>query len=122
MPPERQPGFTTRALNVGDAERVAQRALSEPIYQVATFAFDDMEDFAAVGKSKISGGYLYSRWANPTVDALARTVASLEGADATACFASGMGAIHAAISSCAVAGDHVVAARQIYGGTVGLFQ
>lgn len=115
-------GFTTRAVHGGrTGDPVEQEPASIPIYQSATFIFDDMEQFAAVGKSKISGGYLYSRWANPTVDALARTVASLEGAEAAACFASGMGAIHAAVSSLARAGEHVVSARQIYGGTFGLF-
>jgi methionine-gamma-lyase len=115
-------GFTTRAVHKSrSSEPVVEEPASVPIYQAAPFIFSDMERFAAVGKAKISGGYLYSRWANPTVDALARTIASLEGAEATACFASGMGAIHAAVASCVAAGEHVVSARQIYGGTFGLF-
>jgi methionine-gamma-lyase len=115
-------GFTTRAVHASRAgEPVVQEPASVPIYQSAPFIFGDMEQFAAVGKSKISGGYLYTRWGNPTVEALARTVASLEGAEASACFASGMGAIHAAVASCVRAGEHVVSARQIYGGTYGLF-
>ncbi len=122
----REPGFTTRALGSPPSrdpqspEPVRETPLSEPIYQAATFAFDDIERFAAVGKSKISGGYLYSRWANPTVDALGRLVASLEGAEATACFGSGMGAIHGVFSALVASGDHIVAARQIYGGAFGL--
>jgi cystathionine beta-lyase/cystathionine gamma-synthase len=115
-------GFTTRAVHQSrTVEPVIEEPASVPIYQAAPFIFSDMERFAAVGKSKISGGYLYSRWANPTVDALARTIASLEGAEATACFASGMGAIHASVASCVAAGEHIVSARQIYGGTFGLF-
>src|SRR5436309_2278463 len=115
-------GFTTRAVHSSrSTEPVIEEPASVPIYQAAPFIFGDMERFAAVGKSKVSGGYLYSRWANPTVDALARTVASLESAEASACFASGMGAIHAAVASCVTAGEHVVSARQIYGGTYGLF-
>jgi len=115
-------GFTTRAVHKSrSGEPVVEEPASVPIYQAAPFIFNDMERFAAVGKAKISGGYLYSRWANPTVDALARTIASLEGAEATACFASGMGAIHASVASAVSAGDHVVSARQIYGGTFGLF-
>jgi len=115
-------GFTTRAVHSGRAhEPVAEEPASVPIYQSAPFIFSDMESFAAVGKSKIEGGYLYTRWANPTVDALARTIASLEGAEASACFASGMGAIHAAVASRVSAGEHIVSARQIYGGTFGLF-
>lgn len=115
-------GFTTRAVHSSrQKEQVAEEPASVPIYQAAPFIFSDMDAFAAVGKAKISGGYLYSRWGNPTVDALARTVASLEGAEESACFASGMGAIHAAVAAQARAADHIVSARQIYGGTYGLF-
>lgn len=115
-------GFTTRAVHAGrQREPVEQEPGSVPIYQSAPFIFHDMEQFAAVGKAKIEGGYLYSRWANPTVDSLARTIASLEGAEASACFASGMGAIHATVASRVKAGEHIVSARQIYGGTYGLF-
>jgi methionine-gamma-lyase len=115
-------GFTTRSVHTSrTTEPVVEEPASVPIYQSAPFIFSDMEQFAAVGKAKIAGGYLYTRWGNPTVDALARTIASLEGAEASACFASGMGAIHATVASCVEAGEHVVTARQIYGGTFGLF-
>jgi O-acetylhomoserine/O-acetylserine sulfhydrylase-like pyridoxal-dependent enzyme len=85
--------------------------------QAATFSFSDMDRFAEVGERKIAGGYLYSRWAKPTVRSLARTLAALEGAEAAACFGSGMAAIYAALTSVAGAGDHIVAAAQVYGGT-----
>ena len=115
-------GFTTRSVHGSrPTEPVVEEPASVPIYQSAPFIFSDMEQFAAVGKTKIAGGFLYTRWGNPTVEALARTIASLEGAEASACFASGMGAIHATVASCAKAGEHIVAARQIYGGTFGLF-
>jgi len=114
-------GFTTRAVHgLKSPGPVEQEPLSPPIYQAATFAFEDIDDFAAVAQSKISGGYLYSRWANPTVDALAGVVASLEGTEAAACFASGMAAIHGALTSVLRAGDHVVASKHLYGGTFGL--
>jgi methionine-gamma-lyase len=119
---ERKLGFSTRA--VGDAKSspdVKQHPASPPLYQAATFIFDDIDDFASVAQTKISGGYLYSRWANPTVDVLARVVASLEGAEATACFTSGMGAIAGTLFALLENGDHIVAAAQLYGGTHGLF-
>lgn len=120
--PEDRRGFTTRSVHGSrSTEQVVEEPAAVPIYQAAPFIFSDMEQFAAVGKAKISGGYLYTRWANPTVDALARTIASLEGAEASACFASGMGAIHATVASCVRSGEHIVSARQIYGGTFGLF-
>ena len=120
---QRRHGFSTRALaawkELDDALR--SRPLAPPLYQTATFGFDDMEHFASVAETKIEGGYLYTRWANPTVDAIAHVVASLEGAEATACFASGMGAIAGAVTAFAATGDHVVSASQLYGGTHGLF-
>jgi methionine-gamma-lyase len=115
-------GFTTRAVHAWrEGEPVEQDPASMPIYQTATFAFDDTESFAAVGRAKITGGYLYSRWANPTVDALARTIATLEGAQAAFCTASGMGAIHATLSALLKQGDHAVAASRLYGGTYSMF-
>ena len=119
---EKEPGFSTRALgSYRDVPDVKQHPVSPPLYQTATFMFDDIDDFASVAQTKITGGYLYSRWANPTVDALARVVASLEGAERTACFTSGMGAIAGTLFSLVRSGDHVVAAAQLYGGTHGLF-
>lgn len=115
-------GFSTRAGNAW--RRIAiprQRGLSAPIYQSATFGFDDVDTFASVASTKITGGYLYSRWANPTVDAVGEVVADLEGAEATACFASGMAAITGTLFPLLRAGDHIVAATQVYGGTHGLF-
>jgi methionine-gamma-lyase len=115
-------GFTTRAVHAWrEGDPVEQEPASMPIYQTATFAFDDASSFAAVGHSKISGGYLYSRWANPTVDALARTIADLEGAGAAFCSASGMAAIHATLTSLLQQGDHAVAASRLYGGTYSMF-
>jgi methionine-gamma-lyase len=119
---EREPGFSTRAVGGWRlTPDVSQHPAATPIYQSATFIFDDLDDFAAVGRSKIEGGYLYSRWGNPTVDALAALVASLEGAEASACFGSGMAAISNTLLSLLESGDHVVAASQLYGGTHGLF-
>jgi len=119
--PEDQ-GFTTRAVHAWQgAEPLEQEPAAVPIYQTAPFVFRDMEQFAAVGKSQISGGYLYTRWGNPTVDAFTRTVAALEGAEAAAGFASGMGAIHATLASLVRSGDRILSAKQIYGGTYGLY-
>ena len=117
-----KPGFSTRAVGGWrHTPDVRQHPASPPLYQAATFIFDDIDDFASVAQTKISGGYLYSRWANPTVDALGTVVSSLEGAEATACFASGMGAIAGTLFSLLRSGDHIVAAAQLYGGTHGLF-
>jgi len=119
---ERRPGFSTRAVGAWrQVPDVSEHPAAPPIYQTAQFIFDDLDDFAQVGQQKISGGYLYSRWGNPTVDALASVIASLEGAEATACFGSGMAAISNTLLSLVQNGDHIVAASQLYGGTHGLF-
>jgi methionine-gamma-lyase len=119
---EQRPGFSTRAVGAWKhVPDVPQSPAAPPIYQTATFIFDDLDDFAAVGRAKTEGGYLYSRWGNPTVDALAAVVASLEGAEATACFGSGMAAISNTLFSLVSNGEHIVAASQLYGGTHGLF-
>ena len=65
---------------------------------------------------------MYSRWANPTLDAFALAVADLEGAEAGESFSSGMAAISAAFFALCSPGDRVVAARQLYGGTHAITQ
>lgn len=87
-----------------------------PIHQSATFLFDDIDHFAEVGHLKTSGGFLYSRWANPSVSAMQQVIASLEGAEASLGFASGMAAITTTILALAHGGDLVIAS-QLYGGT-----
>ncbi|MBF6591563.1 MAG: aminotransferase class I/II-fold pyridoxal phosphate-dependent enzyme, partial [Ktedonobacterales bacterium] len=64
-----------------------------------------------------TSAFLYSRTSNPTTDALHRVIADLEGGEDAVSFASGMGAIHAAIAAVVEADAHVLCTRQIYGGT-----
>lgn len=76
-----------------------------------------------VGPESEGGGcYLYGRHFNPTVYALGRSLAALEGAESAYCTASGMGAISATIMQLCRPGDRVVAARTIYGGTHALLE
>ena len=88
-------------------------AILQPIYQSTTFVQQ------AVGVHK---GFTYSRAANPTVDALERALAALEGTPATVCFATGMAAITTLFLSLLKSGDHVVISEVVYGGTVRLCQ
>jgi cystathionine beta-lyase/cystathionine gamma-synthase len=108
-------GFGTRALKAATtAPRVDQMPDSVPIYNAVTYSTDSAAELADVlGDSK--PGYAYSRIDNPTGTALADTLAEIEGAEAAYVFASGMAAIHATFVSLLKQGDHVVAARQIYG-------
>jgi methionine-gamma-lyase len=108
-------GFGTRALRAATtAPRVDQKPDAVPIYQAVTFSAESAAELADVLGDKIPG-YSYSRIDNPTSAALAAALAEIEGAEAAYVFASGMAAVHATFVSLLKQGDHVVAARQIYG-------
>jgi len=104
-------GFATRAIRTGQDPCAATGATIPPIYQTATFTLE------APGVTK---GFDYSRSGNPTRGALEAQLASLEGARYASAFASGMAAV-AGVASLLGSGDHVVATRDIYGGTHRLF-
>jgi len=85
-----------------------------PIYQAVTFSADSAAELADVLADK-RPGYAYSRIDNPTSLALAEAVAEIEGAQSGYVFATGMAAIHATFVALLRQGDHVVAAKQLYG-------
>jgi cystathionine gamma-lyase len=100
-------GFATKAIRCGQDPCRATGATILPIYQTATFTLD------AVGTHK---GFDYSRTVNPTRLALEQQLAELEGGRFGIAFASGMAAA-LAVASLLRQGDHIVATRDIYGGT-----
>ncbi len=104
--------FETLAIHSGERPDKTYGAISVPIYQTSTFAFED------VGKTR---GYDYSRTANPTRKVLEDTIAQLEGGKAGFAFATGMAA-ETTVIHLLKAGDHVIAGDDIYGGTYRLFQ
>ncbi len=118
------PGEHTRAVHSPDAPRLEQVPLGLPVHRSAAFRFGSAQEYADL----LSGeqpGYSYSRVDNPTTDAFARAVAALEGAGvdgevAAQPFASGMAAISTVLMALTRAGAHVVAPREVYGGTYGL--
>jgi methionine-gamma-lyase len=110
-------GFATKAIHGAHFHGGgASDPIVFPIFQTASFAFADSAMQEAVGVHRVEG-FGYSRAGNPTVDAFERTLALLEGAEAACAFASGMAAIHAAITAFVGAGEHVVVTRNVYGGT-----
>jgi len=122
----RQLGENTRAVHLPPPPDTVQRPLGTPVYRTAGFSFSSAQEYAAVLGDQIPG-YSYSRIDNPTVDAFARAVAALEGANlqrwpAAQAFASGMAAISGVFLSFARAGAHVVASAAIYGGTYSLLR
>ena len=88
----------------------------------STYSFDDSEAFAVASRDRIGSGYVYTRWANPTIDAFEAAVADLEGTQAAEAFASGMAAISSIFFSLCSQGDKVVSTRQLYGGTYSLMR
>jgi cystathionine beta-lyase/cystathionine gamma-synthase len=111
--------FGTRAVHAAAAPLPAERPLAAPIWQTSTFAFEDAEHYAHTLRQPREG-FVYSRYENPTTAALEATVADLEGAAEGLATASGMGAITTVLLSLAAAGDHLVAQRDLYGGTFSL--
>ncbi len=114
-------GFNTKATHASDRlAEVAEQPLSVPIWQVSDYAYDSASHYADVINER-RPGEVYGRYGGPTVKVLARLLADLEGAEDGWVFSSGMGAIHAVMMHVAGAGDRIVAAQTLYGGTFGLF-
>jgi len=107
----------TLAIHAGQIPDSATGARALPIYQTTSFVFDSAEHAAALFNLATFGN-VYSRLSNPTVAALEERVAALEGGRAAVASASGMAAEAMALMTILRAGDHVVAAGALYGGTV----
>jgi len=91
-----------------------------PLWQSTTFKYDDVQSVADLFDLKREG-FFYSRLANPTVDCLERKITALEGGVAAVATSAGQTANAMALMNLASAGDHVLAATSLYGGTVTLF-
>ncbi len=112
-------GFGTNTIHSGVTADRGYHSLNMPIYQTSTFYFDTCEQ----GGRSFAGeedAYIYSRLGNPTVCLLEEKVAAMEGDEAAAATASGMGAISAALWSIAGAGKHIIADKTLYGCTFAL--
>ena len=117
MPTPEPPGFETLSLHAGQRPGPGARAV--PIYQTTSYVFQDTEHAAALFNLE-EPGHIYSRISNPTVAVLEERLAALEGGVGAVCTASGMAALHAAITTLASAGDRLVASASLYGGTMSL--
>ncbi|MFB6150441.1 MAG: O-acetylhomoserine aminocarboxypropyltransferase/cysteine synthase family protein [Haloarculaceae archaeon] len=110
-------GFGTRCVHAGQGEPdESTGARAPPIYQTTSYVFEDA-DYAADLYSLDAEGDVYSRFDNPTVSTLEERLASLENGTAAVATGSGMAALDAGTSVLASAGDNVVSASSIYGGT-----
>ena len=110
-------GFATRAVHAGAKPDPVTGSRNVPIHQTTSYVFDDVDHAAALFNLQ-TFGYIYSRLTNPTVAALEERVAALEGGRAAVAAASGHAAQLLAFYTLLDPGDHVVAARQLYGGSL----
>jgi cystathionine gamma-synthase/methionine-gamma-lyase len=108
-------GFASRAVHAGErGPRPDFTPTATAIYPATAFVYDDTATLDAVFGNE-RPGYVYTRYANPTTRALESAIAALEGTEDAVAFASGMGAVHAALLLDVRAGDRVLAAPDVYG-------
>ncbi|MCT9821307.1 aminotransferase class I/II-fold pyridoxal phosphate-dependent enzyme [Microbacterium sp. W1N] len=117
----RADGFASIQVQRGYIPGTPQNAVAPPIYQTTAYEFASLQDAADIFALRKVGN-LYSRAANPTQLIFEERVAALEGGRAAVAVASGQAAVAVALLALAKSGEHIVAARQLYGGTVDLFQ
>ena len=113
-------GFETLALHAGQESDPTTNARAVPIYQTTAYTFDS-SDHAADLFGLREFGNIYTRIMNPTSDVFEKRVAALEGGVGALAFSSGSSAVTFSILNIAGAGDHVVSANSLYGGTYNLF-
>ncbi|PJJ71413.1 O-acetylhomoserine (thiol)-lyase [Diaminobutyricimonas aerilata] len=114
---DREYGFRTRAIHAGNIPDAVTGSRALPIYQTTAFVFDDTTD-AAARFALQKYGNIYSRLANPTVASFEERIASLEGGLGAVATGSGLSAQFITFASLAGAGDHIVAAASLYGGSL----
>ncbi len=103
----------------GGYTKDSQRTMVVPIYQTTAYEFRDVQHAADLFSLKELGN-IYTRLNNPTTDVFEKRFAMLEGGEAALATSSGMSAIFFAIANAAEAGDNIVCAKQLYGGSLTL--
>ncbi len=115
------PGIETILVHAGQAPDPATGARAVPLYQTASYVFESADHAADLFALKREGN-IYTRLGNPTSDVFEQRVAAMEGGSGALATSSGMAAIFLAVHTVARAGDHIVAAASLYGGTDTLFR
>ncbi len=113
--------FDSLALHGGQQPDPVTGARAVPIYQTTSYVFRDSDQAASLFNLE-RAGHIYSRISNPTVAVLEERVAALEGGVGAVATASGQAALHLAIATLMGAGDHIVASKSLYGGSVNLLK
>ena len=110
-------GFGTRAVHPRKPASQPGEPIAPVLDQSSTYSFTDSAEFARASADKTGAGYVYTRWGNPTLDALAEAIAYLEGTETAETYSSGMAAISGTLLALCSPGDRIVSSRQLYGGT-----
>ena len=113
--------LATLALHAGQTPDPVTGSRAVPIHQTTSYVFRDTDHAAGLFNLE-RAGHLYSRISNPTVAVLEERIAALDGGVAAVATASGQAALHLAIATLMGAGGHIVAARNLYGGSVNLLR
>ena len=113
--------FETLQLHAGQVVDATTKSRAVPIYQTTSFVFEDTQEGAELFALQKAGN-IYTRITNPTTSAFEERIAALEGGVGALATASGIAALTYTILGLAHAGDHVVAASTIYGGTFNLLK
>jgi cystathionine gamma-lyase/cystathionine beta-lyase/cystathionine gamma-lyase/homocysteine desulfhydrase len=109
---QREPGFATKAIHVGQEPDPSTGAITVPIFATSTYVQQD------IGKNK---GYEYARVSNPTRTCLEQNLAALEGGSSAHVFSSGMAAVTAVTQCFLKQGDHLICGHDTYGGVPRFF-
>jgi O-acetylhomoserine (thiol)-lyase len=113
--------FDTLSLHAGQRPDPTTGARAVPIYFTTSYSFPDTDEAAALFNLE-APGHIYSRISNPTVAVLEERIAALEGGVGAVCTASGTAALHLAVASLLSAGDHIVASKNLYGGSYNMLR
>ena len=109
----------TKTIHLAEGVSDSAEPLTTPIYETTTFVFESADEVRKYNEGK-SQRFLYSRYANPTVTAVERKLAALEGTEAALLLSSGQAATTTALLALVGGGDEIVCSAAIYGGTLHL--
>jgi cystathionine beta-lyase/cystathionine gamma-synthase len=97
-------------------------AVVSPVFHSTIFSFKSFDELRSYARGEMSDSYFYSRYANPTVSEVERTIAELEGAESAVVTSSGSAATFCALAALCESGDEIIACETIYGGTTRIIE
>jgi cystathionine beta-lyase/cystathionine gamma-synthase len=113
--------FPTLAVCAGEEDRFPFGAVTKPIYQTSTFAFENTAELIKFQEGD-PNKYLYTRYGNPTLKAVEEKMAALEGGETGLVVSSGMAAVSTIALTLVSSGDEIISTEPVYGGTYHLFK